>query len=196
MKLLDVDWSVFGRGKPERPCEACAFDGSHGRRSARRCLRLLGVPVLPLGPAHPFWECTGCRETFQDGEPLGATDRAVRIVLLYGLYSGGSKSADAQGIRSVYRHVMNRPWALEDFDSERAAWPRDARLTKQLRPVAACLKRGARESVLTAVLLQSADDGLFDEREQEWVLETARALKVSLSRLRHLIEELGMGTRS
>ncbi|MFF4651954.1 TerB family tellurite resistance protein [Streptomyces sp. NPDC001380] len=42
-------------------CSGCGGDRNYRRQRGRRWLRLLGAPVLPLGPAGTSVQCTACR---------------------------------------------------------------------------------------------------------------------------------------
>jgi uncharacterized tellurite resistance protein B-like protein len=95
-------------------CPSCGGDRNYRRRTGRRRLVVLGVPVLPRGEAGPVLECAACGGHFGTDAldhptttRLGAMLRdAVHTVALAVLAVGGSESraareAAVEGIRAA-----------------------------------------------------------------------------------------------
>ncbi|HZG06422.1 MAG TPA: TerB family tellurite resistance protein [Streptomyces sp.] len=95
-------------------CPSCGGDRNYRRRTGRRRLVVLGVPVLPRGDAGPVLECASCRGRFGTDAldhptttRLGAMLRdAVHAVALAVLAAGGSESraareAAVEGVRAA-----------------------------------------------------------------------------------------------
>ncbi|MEU0142574.1 TerB family tellurite resistance protein, partial [Streptomyces albidoflavus] len=55
-------WTTVADG--EFHCPACGGDRNYQRRTGRRRLTLLGLPVLPRGEAGPVVECASCAGHF------------------------------------------------------------------------------------------------------------------------------------
>jgi len=59
-------------------CPGCGGDRNYRRQHGRRWLRLLAVPVLPLGDAGSTLQCTSCSHRY----PLDALERPTSVDLL------------------------------------------------------------------------------------------------------------------
>ncbi|WP_312018445.1 TerB family tellurite resistance protein [Streptomyces sp. I05A-00742] len=91
-------WRTVGDG--EFFCPGCGGDRNYHRRTGRRRLVVLGVPLLPRGPVGPVVECTACRTRY----PMDVLDHptttrfsamlrdAVHTVALAVLAAGGTEA--------------------------------------------------------------------------------------------------------
>ncbi|KNB52996.1 TerB family tellurite resistance protein [Streptomyces caatingaensis] len=92
-------WRTVGDG--EFFCPGCGGDRNYHRRTGRRRLVVLGVPLLPRGPVGPVVECTACGERYgTDVLDHPTTTRfsamlrdAVHTIALAVLAAGGTESA-------------------------------------------------------------------------------------------------------
>ncbi|UNO44177.1 TerB family tellurite resistance protein [Streptomyces sp. MST-110588] len=93
-----TSWRTVADG--EFFCPACGGDRNYQRRTGRRRLAVLGVPLLPRGTAGPVVECSACRGHFGlDALDHPTTTRfsamlrdAVHTVTLAVLAAGGTSS--------------------------------------------------------------------------------------------------------
>jgi hypothetical protein len=76
LSLVGVRWSTQVRG--EFFCPGCGGDRNYRRQTGRRWLRLLGVPLLPLGDAGSSLQCATCHERYG----LDALERPTCTALL------------------------------------------------------------------------------------------------------------------
>ncbi|MDT3395642.1 TerB family tellurite resistance protein [Streptomyces sp. B1866] len=94
-----TQWRTVGDG--EFFCPECGGDRNYRRRTGHRRIVVLGLPLIPRGPAAPVVECTACRGRFGTdvlGHPtttrFSAMLRdAVHTVALAVLTAGGTGSA-------------------------------------------------------------------------------------------------------
>jgi hypothetical protein len=97
-------WHTVGDG--EFFCPDCGGDRSYRRRTGRRCLVLLGMPLLRRGTVGPVVECAGCHGHFGLKTLEGPTTHrlaamlreAVHAVVLAVLAAGG---ADSRPVREA-----------------------------------------------------------------------------------------------
>lgn len=59
---INTAWNTIGDG--EFFCPDCGGDRNYRRRTGRRRFAVLGVPLVPRGPAGPVVECAACHGHF------------------------------------------------------------------------------------------------------------------------------------
>ncbi|MET9698633.1 TerB family tellurite resistance protein [Streptomyces sp. NPDC006529] len=98
---IRTTWNTVGDG--DFFCPGCGGDRNYRRRTGRRRLTVLGVPLLPRGSVGPVVECAACRDRY-DTDVLDhpTTTRftamlrdAVHTVTLAVLAAGGTSSRSA-----------------------------------------------------------------------------------------------------
>ncbi len=161
-------------------CPSCGGDRNYRRRTGRRRLVVLGVPVLARGEVGPVLECAACRERFGTDAldhptttRLGAMLRdAVHTVALAVLAAGGSESraareAAVEGIRAAGYPGCSEEQVvtlLAAVGADRVTM--DIELHEALAPLAPHLAPPGRESLLFLGARVALADGAYTPAER------------------------------
>ncbi|WP_354640263.1 TerB family tellurite resistance protein [Kitasatospora camelliae] len=194
-------------------CPGCGGDRNYRRQHGRRWLRLLGTPVLPLGPVVRSVQCTNCRGRYGLDAleqltcvRLGAMLRdAQYTVALAALAAGGTGSrAGRDAACAVIREagfedcgeaqVLAALAALsghgggEPMDVDGAASGLAVELHAALEPLAPHLAQQGRERLITQGAWVALADGRYLPQERAALAVIGRCLKLSATRVDELLE--------
>ncbi|GAA2388839.1 TerB family tellurite resistance protein [Streptomyces glaucosporus] len=173
-------------------CPSCGGDRNYRRRTGRRRLVVLGVPVLPRGDAGPVLECAECREHFGTDAldhptttRLGAMLRdAVHTVAMAVLAAGGSESraareAAVEGIRGAgFPNCSEEQLValLAAVGADSVAM--DIELHEALAPLAPHLAPPGRESLLLLGARVALADGPYTPAERTVLTSAGQTLSL------------------
>ncbi|GAA2955725.1 TerB family tellurite resistance protein [Streptomyces enissocaesilis] len=202
---MSTAWSTVGDG--DFFCPGCGGDRNYRRRTGRRRLTVLGVPLLPRGYAGPVVECAACRHHFSTdaldhptSARLSAMLRdAVHTVALAVLTAGGTSSRTvrvtavaavrAAGfddctedqlttlIDALAADTGRLPGAYEGVDEPCGA-ALAIELHEALGPLAPHLAPGGRESILLQGARIALADGPYSPAEREVLTTVGGALLI------------------
>jgi hypothetical protein len=192
-------------------CPECGGDRRYRRRTGSRRFVLLGVPLVPRGPAGPVVECVACREHFAaDVLDHPTTTRlsamlreAVHSVALAVLAAGGS---DARTVRETAVETVRGAGfpgcTEEELTALLAALAAESRsrgnqghisleieLHEVLAPLAPHLAVPGRESLLLQGARIALADGLYCSAEREVLATVGRALEIGAEDVDRLLAE-------
>ncbi|WP_255306116.1 TerB family tellurite resistance protein [Streptomyces sp. Wb2n-11] len=198
-------WSTVGDG--DFFCPGCGGDRNYRRRTGRRRLTVLGVPLLPRGYEGPVVECAACRHHFSTdalGHPTSARlsamlRDAVHTVALAVLTAGGASSRTAR----VTAVAAVRAAGFDDCTEDQLTTLIDAlaadtgrlpgayegtgepcgaalaiELHEALGPLAPHLAPGGRESILLQGARIALADGPYSPAEHEVLTIVGGALLI------------------
>ncbi|MCX4551190.1 TerB family tellurite resistance protein [Streptomyces sp. NBC_01500] len=196
-----TSWDTVGDG--EFFCADCGGDRNYRRRTGRRRLTVLGVPLLPRGVTGPVIECAACRTRFPtDSLDHPTTTRfsamlrdAVHTVTLAVLTAGGAAShavteAAVATVRAAGFDECTEEQLTALVDALAAdtgrfvtdAEPCGAALTielhEALQPLAPNLAPVGRESILLQGARIALADGPYSPAEREVLATVGGALQL------------------
>ncbi|GAA1354048.1 TerB family tellurite resistance protein [Streptomyces beijiangensis] len=187
-----TSWETVGDG--EFFCAGCGGDRNYRRRTGRRRLTVLGVPLLSRGSAGPVVECAACQTHFGlDALDHPTTTRfstmlrdAVHTVALAVLAAGGSSSRPATAAAaSALRAAGFENCSEEQLGILVEALAADAdpcgvalaiELHEALEPLAPHLAPAGRESILLQGARIALADGPYRPAEREVLTAVGAAL--------------------
>ncbi|MFI6410786.1 TerB family tellurite resistance protein [Streptomyces sp. NPDC050585] len=200
MCTVHTSWHTIGDG--EFFCPGCGGDRNYRRRTGRRRLTVLGVPVLPRGVTGPVVECAACHDRFGTevlDHPTTARFSAmlrdaVHTVALAVLAAGGTSSPTA--VRTAVHAV--RTAGYEDCTGDSLTGLVDAlaadtgryladvdgpcgaalaiELHEALEPLAPHLAPAGRESILLQGARIALADGAYIQAERDVLTTVGTAL--------------------
>ncbi|MDT9683028.1 TerB family tellurite resistance protein [Streptomyces sp. TRM76323] len=200
MWSINISWHTIGDG--EFFCPGCGGDRNYRRRTGRRRLTVLGVPVLPRGLAGPVVECAACHDRFGTevlDHPTTARFSAmlrdaVHTVALAVLAAGGTTSATA--VRTAVCAVRAAGYEdctadsltglVEALAADTGRYLADVdgpcgvalaiELHEALEPLAPHLAAAGRESILLQGARIALADGAYIQAERDVLTTVGSAL--------------------
>jgi tellurite resistance protein len=186
-------WHTVGDG--EFFCPACGGDRSYRRRTGRRCLVLLGMPLLRRGTVGPVVECAGCHGHFGLESLEGPTTHrlaamlreAVHAVVLAVLAAGGADSrrvreAAVAAVREAGYEECSEEQLLTLLevlaDGQEDGPVMEAELGLALGALTPHLAAAGRESLLLQAAAVALADGPYRPAERDTLEVVGRTLRL------------------
>jgi hypothetical protein len=183
-------------------CPGCGGDRNYRRQGGRRWLRLLGVPLLPVGDAGTTLQCTACRARYEldalerptSSNLLAMLRTAQYTVVLAVLAAGGTARSTRETALGVIHdagypeldepQVLAALAALTGGDEDLAELygcgsGLAVELHTALEPLAPHLIGPGRERLLTQGALVALADGPYRPTEREVLRAAGRCLKLT-----------------
>lgn len=161
-------------------CPRCSTQKSYRRISMNRWFTLYFIPVIPMGSAGEYIECTSCAGTYAtevlsydpDAERRETMATIRRSLSLFLLTAGRTAPEDIERLQSTWQELMGEALDTRLIEQD-IRHARDARISlgqfvsQQLADLTvqgkAALLRAATLSVSIGGHLQSADTGLLKQ---------------------------------
>ena len=192
-------------------CPGCGGDRNYRRQGGRRWLRLLGLPVLPLGDAGTTLQCTACRTRYGADALADPTSGTLLAMLRTGQYAvvlavlaagGASRAAREAALAAVHEaghsdldepQILTALAALTDGDPELGelygcGGRMAVELHAALEPLVPHLAEPGRERLLTLGAWIALADGPYRPDERETLRTTGRCLELSAERIEATLE--------
>ncbi|MFD6416344.1 TerB family tellurite resistance protein [Streptomyces sp. NPDC060194] len=209
---IRTTWTTVGDG--EFHCPDCGGDRNYRRRTGRRSLTVLGVPLIGRGGVGPVVECASCRSHFgTDALEAPTTTRftamlrdAVHTLALALLAAGGTGS---RSVRAAAVHVV-RGAGFEDCTEDQLTTLVEAlaadtgrfpgcadvsrgaalavELHEALEPLAPHLAPAGRESLLLQAAHIALADGPYTPAERDALATVGSALSLRPEETVRLLE--------
>ncbi|MFC5884604.1 TerB family tellurite resistance protein [Kitasatospora aburaviensis] len=200
-------------------CPGCGGDRNYRRQHGRRWLRLLGTPVLPLGPVLGSVQCTTCHGRYgveSLEQPtcvrLGGMLRDAQYTVALALLAAGgtahraAREAACAAVREAgfedcgEAQVLAALAALsglggELHDAHGVAGGLAAELHAVLEPLAAHLAQQGRERLLLQGAAIALADGRYLPQEREALAAVGRCLDLPQSTVGALLEAATRASR-
>jgi hypothetical protein len=201
---MRTTWRTVGDG--EFFCPECGGDRNYRRRTGRRKLAVLGLPLLPRGAAGPVVECSSCRRRF-GAEALdhptttrfsamlrdavhtvalavlaagGAEDRTVRETAVVAVRGAGFEDCTGEQLLALVEALAadtgRLPGRFEDGLEGGTALTIE--LHEALEPLAPHLALTGREGILLQGARIALADGPYSPAEREALTAVGRALLI------------------
>ncbi|MGY1435660.1 TerB family tellurite resistance protein [Streptomyces reniochalinae] len=191
-------------------CPGCGGDRRYRRRTGRRRFVLLGVPLIPRGPAGPVVECVACRGHFAVGAlDHPTTDRlatmlreAVHSVALAVLAAGGAqaravretavetvRAAGFPGCREEELMTLLAALTQESGPGDPTPVSREIELHEVLAPLAPHLAVPGRESLLLQGARIALADGVYCAAERDVLTTVGQALRIGTQDVDRLLAQ-------
>ncbi|MGP3947559.1 TerB family tellurite resistance protein [Streptomyces sp. 7N604] len=197
-------WRTVGDG--EFFCPDCGGDRNYRRRTGRRRLAVLGLPLLPRGSAAPVVECSCCRGRFgadvldhptthrfsgmlRDAVHTvalavlaagGAQDRSVREAAVGAVRGAGFEDCTGEQLLALVEALAadtgRLPCRFED--GAKGGTALTIELHESLEPLAPHLAPAGREGILLQGARIALADGPYSPAERQALAAVGRALLI------------------
>jgi hypothetical protein len=187
-------------------CPGCGGDRNYRRQGGRRWLRLLGLPVLPLGDAGTTLQCTACRTRYGLESLATPTSGTLSSLLRTGQFTvalavlaagGASRAARGAALGAIHEaghsdldepQILAALAALTDGDQELGELYGcgsgvAVELHTALEPLVPHLAEPGRERLLTLGAWIALADGPYRPDERETLRMAGRCLELSAERI-------------
>lgn len=184
-------------------CPRCGESRPFVTQKVRRYLAVLDTPLVPMATLGSFIECLQCRGTFRSEVLDFDRERAQehflsefqnivrRLMAMMMLSDGRVTPEERQMARDLYLRLTGLPLSDREVETELSAAEREGRsVFEYLGETGGLLNENGRELVLKAAFLISSADGVFHEKELEFLRAVGRALHMSPAQMRHAIDRI------
>lgn len=184
-------------------CPECARESRYARVRVRRSLAVLGQPLLSMGTAGEYIECSRCQATFRPevlaydagrdtARVMAEYQRAVaRVLALMVAADGAIQAAEIEAVQEVFEAVTGRRLTLDEVSQEvDAVAHAPASVARYLAAVVGFLNEYGREQVLRAAALISCADGQVHENERRMLRRLAGVMGIEPTRTDAVLAEL------
>jgi tellurite resistance protein len=187
-------------GRGEFLCPECQLRGPYAHRRVEQSFAIFFISVLPLDELGEYLECQRCGGTFgtgaldhsPQGRPASAEFRpaVLGIMLLMMLEDGRIEESEKAMIQELNQRLVGRALSADSLQAHLDQVARSGRsAVDYAREVAPRLNELGKELVLKAAFSVAVADGTLHASERALLERIGRALCMSPSHIRGVLDE-------
>ncbi len=184
-------------------CPQCEIETPYRHRKVTRFFTLYFIPLIPLGKAGEFVECTSCKGTFipkvidynkdkKSDAFLSEYEKAMKHSMVLIMLADGRIDEEemlaVQKIINKYGHNDITLDELEVYVEEVQTKQED--ISTYLRKVTPSLNEHGKEVIIKCALAVAASDGSIDKSEIYMIERMATAMEMSSTHLKGIMAEV------
>ena len=177
-------------------CPLCGKGATYHKMHVYAAFFVAWIPIVPLRRLGIYRECASCRMTFDARSPEPLAYRAVRRILAYGLFQHSLKQSHAQvRVSTIYEELTGTPLEPgQEHTPQRSEPPTSGgSLRKRLRQEFPYLNARGICLCLYSAFMQIAEDGIFGEREREFLRDVVDGFRIPAGATILMIQNLTSG---
>jgi len=183
-------------------CPQCEESTPYRHRKVTKFFTLYFIPLIPLGSAGEYVECSKCKGTFiprvltssntNNEDVMAIYEKAIRhsmvkIMLADGVIDDNEKI--------IVRKIINKFGKNDLTESELGEYIRkvekdNENVTTYLEKIGSSLNEHGKEIIIKCAFSVAASDGNVDKTELDLIQEMAIAMQMSMSHLKGIMSDL------
>ena len=187
-------------------CPQCANNRLYKHRKVTRFFTLYFIPLIPLGSAGEYVECQTCKGTFVprvlDNDPekenkkiQAIYEEAMRHTMISIMLADGEiDENEMETVQSIINKFGHNDVSMEELqalvikvDAEQLP------ATHYLSQVAPYLNEHSKEVIIRCAIAVAGADSVFATAEIDMIMEMAKAMEMSKSHLKGILDEILVG---
>ncbi|MEQ8787945.1 MAG: zinc-ribbon domain-containing protein [Pirellulaceae bacterium] len=188
------------RGTGDFSCPRCSIRRQYRHKAANRFFTLYFIPLIPMGTAGTWIECTSCGGTYAeevlyynaDAEKQELINQIRRVLVLAMLDAGATEAANIAALRDVCRDSLDVMVTDQQiYEDVRLAQEADAHLVPFVQYNLGEVNARGKQLLLTLTVKVLVADRRFDERKRQVVRQLGAALQVPVQITEETISDSG-----
>ncbi|MCB0632319.1 MAG: TerB family tellurite resistance protein [Lewinella sp.] len=184
-------------------CPQCATTRPYKHKKVTRFFTLYFIPVIPLGRIGDYVECQSCKGTFvervldynpnqQNNEFQSVYEQAMRhSMVLIMLADGEIDESEMEMVQKIINKFGHNDMSMEELEAYvEEVQANSEPIDTYLKEVAPSLNEHGKEMIIKCALAVAAADGHVDPSELQLISEMAKAMEMSTSHLKGIINEI------
>jgi hypothetical protein len=177
-------------------CPRCSMQRNYGLKRANRFFTLYFIPLIPMGSAGEWIQCSSCGGTFgqevlsynpeeERAELVGSVRRALVLLMLD---TGATGSENLRTLHSFCANVLGAPTSDEQiYEDVQLAQQANAQLVPFVQSTLGDMNERGKELVMQGAVLVVAPDGQLAEAQKYAIRQLGMALTVHPQRVEALL---------
>jgi uncharacterized tellurite resistance protein B-like protein len=182
-------------------CPQCQENRFYRHRKVRNFFTLYFIPLIPLGSAGEYVECSDCKGTFiprvlinnpDKDEFLAIYEKAIRhAMVLIMLADGVIDDKEKEQVLKIINKFGSNDLTMPDLESYiKLVKEKNEDITTYLKKVGPALNEHGKETVIRCALAVAAADGKIDDTELYLISKMGKSMQMSPSHLKGIMSEL------
>jgi len=182
-------------------CPQCQENRFYRYRKVTKFFTLYFIPLIPLGNAGEYVECSDCKGTFiprvlinnpDKDEFLAIYEKAIRhSIVLIMLADGVIDDKKKVNVLAIINKFGTNDLSMPDLESYiNVVKENNEGVTTYLKKVGPALNEHGKETIIKCALAVAAADGKIDDTEMNLISKMGQSMQMSPSHLNGIMSEL------
>jgi len=182
-------------------CPQCEESRSYRHRKVTRFFILFFIPLIPLGSAGDYIECSDCKGTFgprvlinnpDKDEFLAIYEKTIRhAMVLIMLADGVIDEKEKEQVLTFINKFGTNDWSIPDLESYiNVVKEKNEGIITYLKNVGPSLNEHGKERIIKCILTSAAADGKIDDTKLNLISKMGRSMKMSPPHLKGILSEM------
>jgi len=181
-------------------CPQCEESRSYRHQKVTNFLTLFFIPLIPLGSAGEYVECSDCKSTFvpqvlinnpdKDGV-LAIYEKAIRHSMILIMLAGGAiKEKKKEKVLQIINKFGSHDLSMSGLESNiHLVKEKSEDITTYLKKVGPLLNEHGKGIIIKCALAVASLEGKIEDTELHLISKMERSMKMSSSQVKGIINE-------